>query len=280
MNFVLSKKTERKGFVISNIQKYNFLRDAKNNNEPKKPQENIEENTKIEEVCEIENIRETIEENTKIEEVCDTETIEENTKIDEVCETETIKENTKIDEGCETETFEEKISVVDNKPNYYIDDLYEDNIKSFDRFDQKESLNKLVVLINEILDRIEPEELFDYKLIIKDKQFPNFEETLNVEYIPVSQNHLIDNNEPKKLTFNMNKIKNIVDKKNEQTEITTKDLLLKMNNVVSKINIKLETEMNKDLFTFSEIMTSESSRKNVLNLICFSVLNRIDNFFN
>jgi len=82
-------------------------------------------------------------------------------------------------------------------------------------------------------------------------------------------------NEPKKLSFNMDKIKNITEK-NEKTEITNDDLLLKMNNVVGKINTKLENEMNKDLFTFSEIMSSESSRKNILNYICLSVLNKIE----
>ena len=271
MNFVLSKKNERKRGVMSPIQKYKFLQNVKNNNEKiillkKKAQEAQE-----------------AQENPKIEEVCETENIEENPKIEEVCET-------------------ENISLINNNTNDYSDTLYEDNIKPFVPFDQKDSLNKLTILINEILDRIEPEELFDYKLVIKDEEFLNFEETqpinpLNIEYnifspekldkndTPIQEilpHPLINNepnNEPKKLIFNMDKIKNIVEKKNEKIEITNNDLLLKMNNVVSKVNKKLETEMNKDLFNFSEIMASKSARKNILNLICLSILNKIENLF-
>jgi hypothetical protein len=138
----------------------------------------------------------------------------------------------------------------------------------------------------------------DYKLVIKDEEFLNFEETqpinpLNIEYnifspekldkndTPIQEipPHPLINNEPKKLIFNMDKIKNIVEKKNEKIEITNNDLLLKMNNVVSKVNTKLETEMNKGLFNFSEIMASKSGRKNILNLICLSILNKIEKFF-
>ena len=340
MNFVFSKKKERNNsFVLSNVQKYNFLQNIKNNKEKRILKEIVvkQKNPKVDEICETEK-----EYDTEVEEICETEK-EDDTKVEEICETEK-EDDTEVEEICEIEkeydTEVEEIYEIENieeknNTDNYIDNLYDENIESFKTFDQKESLIKLKILINEILNKIEPEEFFDYKiLIIKDskdsKDFHIIEESQliknNLEYKTFSNekilitndikenSELIDNkdmttqqtqnlllnedsyidkndmttqpiseplinNEPTKLKFNMNKIKNITEKKNEKLEITNEALLLKMNNVVGKINTKLETEMNKDLFTFSEIMSSESSRKNILNYICLSVLNKIEKLF-
>jgi len=85
---------------------------------------------------------------------------------------------------------------------------------------------------------------------------------------------------PKKKVINFNKINKVINDENNLVNVTTENIHNKFNEIVKKINNKLQTETSKDMFTYSEILTNKESKDNIFNMICLSILNKIEKIVN
>lgn len=104
-------------------------------------------------------------------------------------------------------------------------------------------------------------------------QYINNEENLESE-------REIKNEMPKKSCIDYNRIKKIQNEDIFTKEISTNDLLSKMNNMVKKVYKKLEIEISKDAVNYSDILSNKNTKNNITNIICSIILDKIDKLLN
>jgi len=80
----------------------------------------------------------------------------------------------------------------------------------------------------------------------------------------------------KKNLLNMKKIKKTVENSNTIENITSDTVYDKFTSIVNKINNKIQTEISKDLFTYSDILTNKKAKDNIFNIICLTILEKIE----
>ena len=80
----------------------------------------------------------------------------------------------------------------------------------------------------------------------------------------------------KKNLLNMKKIKKTVENSNTIEDITSDTVYDKFTSIVNKINNKIQTEISKDLFTYSDILTNKKAKDNIFNIICLTILEKIE----
>ena len=107
------------------------------------------------------------------------------------------------------------------------------------------------------------------------------DENVKVEIIEDGTIEDINKNEnPKKKVINFNKINKIINEENNLANVTTDNIQNKINKIVKKIQNKVQSEISKDIFTYGEILTNKESKENIFNMICLSILNKIEKIVN
>ena len=155
----------------------------------------------------------------------------------------------------------------------------------------QEKMNKIQILINKIINKHEIYDTYIFKQFILD--VPNNindgiindgiinDENIEVEIIEDGTIEDKNKNEkPKKKVINFNKINKIINEENNLANVTTDNIQNKINKIVKKIQNKVQSEISKDIFTYGEILTNKESKENIFNMICLSILNKIEKIVN
>jgi hypothetical protein len=170
----------------------------------------------------------------------------------------------------------------DNFKNYYVNNDIKNYLKNDTNFynhnimkiedgninkqpmNYEEKMNNIQKLINRIINNSDTQEPYIFKKFIADS----------------SQNSSLYEKPIKKKLLNFNKINRVINDENNSLNITHNTLHNKFNNIVKKINDKIHNEIGKDLFTFGDILTNKESKESIFNMICLTVLNKIEKIVN
>jgi len=173
---------------------------------------------------------------------------------------------------------------------------HEPNETNQNTLNYQEKMNKIQILINKIINKHEIYDTYIFKQFILD--VPNNindgiindgiindgiinDENIEVEIIEDGTIEDINKNEkPKKKVINFNKINKIINEENNLVNVTTDNIQNKINKIVKKIQNKVQSEISKDIFTYGEILTNKESKENIFNMICLSILNKIEKIVN
>jgi hypothetical protein len=173
-------------------------------------------------------------------------------------------------------------NVNDNFKNYYVNNDIKNYLKNDTNFynhnmlkiedgnintqpmNYEEKMNNIQKLINRIINNSDTQEPYIFKKFIADS----------------TQNSSLYEKPNKKKLLNFNKINTVINDENNSLNITHNTLQNKFNNIVKKINDKIHNEISKDLFTFGDILTNKESKENIFNMICLTVLNKIEKIVN
>jgi len=151
----------------------------------------------------------------------------------------------------------------------------------------QEKMNNIQMLINKIINNSKLHDPYIFKKFILDDS-NNTNSVILDDSNNTNSTILDDSNntnsvileKPKKKVINFNKINKVINEENNLVNVTTENIHNKFNEIVKKINNKLQTEISKDMFTYSEILTNKESKDNIFNMICLSILNKIEKIVN
>jgi hypothetical protein len=189
---------------------------------------------------------------------------------------------------------------VNNDTSYYINHT---NADGHDIFTNLQSYEKKMfninLMINDLLNKSEQQDPYMYRKLIMDDPNKKNKQSAENENVVVSADDAsaddvltddvltddVDNKEVlninssvgnKKNLLNMKKIKKTVENSNTIENITSDTVYDKFTSIVNKINNKIQTEISKDLFTYSDILTNKKAKDNIFNIICLTILEKIE----
>ena len=179
---------------------------------------------------------------------------------------------------------------VNNDTSYYINDT---NADGHDIFTNLQSYEKKMfninLMINDLLNKSEQQDPYMYRKLIMDDPNKKNKQSAENENVDVLTDDVstddVDNKEAlninssvgnKKNLLNMKKIKKTVENSNTIENITSDTVYDKFTSIVNKINNKIQTEISKDLFTYSDILTNKKAKDNIFNIICLTILEKIE----
>ena len=179
---------------------------------------------------------------------------------------------------------------VNNDTSYYINDT---NADGHDIFTNLQSYEKKMfninLMINDLLNKSEEQDPYMYRKLIMDDPNKKNKQSAENENVDVLTDDVstddVDNKEAlninssvgnKKNLLNMKKIKKTVENSNTIENITSDTVYDKFTSIVNKINNKIQTEISKDLFTYSDILTNKKAKDNIFNIICLTILEKIE----
>jgi len=296
------KITLEKINMLKKIQQNNQIKNFKNKDVEKneKPKEEITEKPK-EEITE--KPKEEITEKPK-EEI----TEKPKEEITEKPKEEIIEESNSLI----TIPFDKKTNsnYVNNDTSYYINHT---NADGHDIFTNLQSYEKKMfhinLMINDLLNKSEQQDPYMYRKLIMDDPNKKNKVIAENENVVASTDDVsgddvsnedvsaedvsaddvsaddVDNKEVlninssvgnKKNLLNMKKIKKTVENSNTIEDITSDTVYDKFTSIVNKINNKIQTEISKDLFTYSDILTNKKAKDNIFNIICLTILEKIE----
>jgi transcriptional regulator NrdR family protein len=85
---------------------------------------------------------------------------------------------------------------------------------------------------------------------------------------------------PRKKLFNKDKINKIITEDTNETKISSENVYNKFNHIVNKINDKVHKEIINNPNNYFDILKDKKSQENIFNMICFSILSKIENIVN
>ena len=203
-------------------------------------------------------------------------------------------------------SFDKKNSnYVNNDTSYYINHT---NADGHDIFTNLQSYEKKMfhinLMINDILNKSEQQDPYMYRKLIMDDPNKKNKVIAENENVVASTDDVSgddvsnedvsaedvstddgDNKEVlninssvgnKKNLLNMKKIEKTVENSNTIEDITSDIVYDKFTSIVNKINNKIQTEISKDLFTYSDILTNKKAKDNIFNIICLTILEKIE----
>lgn len=147
---------------------------------------------------------------------------------------------------------------INNNNLKLIEEENNDNIDK-DILNYQEKMNTIQELINKIINNTEKQNPYIYRKLILDEK----------KNIP-----------PRKKLFNKDKINKIITEDTIEARISAENVYNKFNHIVNKINDKVQKEIINNKNNYFDILKDKKSQENIFNMICFSILSKIENIVN